>query len=109
MLHASDTMALTGTFKIYDKQNIVFTLTKKLHILHFAAQSFSLELKLLQRFIYSYKLWTLEVARSERMLHIWWLLQLQKIQAICSHDLSQSFEIKFGRDKRVPLLPKVLS
>jgi len=56
MLHASDTMALTGTFKIYDKQNIVFTLTKKLHILHFAAQSFSLELKLLQRFIYSYKL-----------------------------------------------------
>jgi len=37
------------------------------------------------------------------------LLRLRKIQAICSRDLSQSFEIEFGRDKRVPLMPKVLS
>jgi len=37
------------------------------------------------------------------------VLRLRKIQAICSHDLSQSFEIEFVQDKRVPLLPKVLS
>jgi len=38
-----------------------------------------------------------------------YVLRLRKIQAICSRDLSQSFEIEFGRDKRVPLMPKVLS
>jgi len=43
---------------------------------------------------------------SIRACHV---LRLQKIQAICSRDLSQSFEIEFGWDKRVPLMPKVLS
>jgi len=41
--------------------------------------------------------------------HLMLVLQLRKIQAICSRDLSQSFEIEFVQDKRVPLLSKVLS
>ena len=44
------------------------------------------------------------VVKSKRKL-----LRLRKIQAICSRDLSQLFEIEFVRDKRVPLLSKVLS